>query len=454
MPYTRCCVEVRLPRVPSRRAHALLVSLLLPFALITAGCAASTPSNARHATPTSTASPLLHTMLYASAGARLVALRADDGQERWHIGDWTWPIPSGGGEVVFGPGAPVVDGGMLFATSPTNHTGVPAAYAFNPANGSIRWSAPLAGCVMNERPLVVNGVVYIALTGHASSSLDCGPSGWIYALREDDGKVIWRHAFAATVFPSLSVTNGVLVVLNDNYPDSSETAYLTGLRISDGAQLWQVQRPSGHGWEYSSAADGVAILGRTLDNSATSQATLMIEAFHITDGALIWREELVVHLTGSIEGIANGLVFAHSDLGVLSALRLTDGSVAWRYVTADTRNISPLALVGGNLYFGDGPALVELDAASGSLVRAYTPPSSGSPTRTADDTPTLWTQPVLAGGAIFVAGAVFQSHFPNTLPTWTLFAFDQASGHVLWQKSPEPEDGYSALAALELPASV
>lgn len=442
-----------MPRFPARLAPALVAALLL-FAVLCAGCAGSrVTATSRHSTPTptATASPLSHTALYASTGTRLVSIRANDGQESWHIGDWTWPIPSGGAEVVFGPGAPVADGGVLLATSPADHTGIPTAYAFNPADGSIRWSAPLAGCVTNGPPLVVNGVLYVALTGHANSNLDCGPTGWVYALREADGAVLWRKPFANGVSPSLSLTDGVLVVLNDNYPNPSETAYLTGLRISDGAQLWQVQRPSGGGWAFPAATDGVAVLGRVLGNGAMGKATMVIEAFRVADGAFMWQAEVALRLAGSIEGVANGLVYVHSDLGELYALRLTDGSVAWSYVTADTRYISPLALVGGDLYFGDGPGVVELDAASGTLVRAYTLAPSGSPTRTADDSPTLWTQPVLAGGAIFVAGAVFQDRFPNTLPNWTLYAFDQASGRVLWQKSSPPGSGYSALIAMELP---
>lgn len=440
-------------RFPARLAPELVAAILLLFAGLCAGCAGPrATATGRHATPTATVSPLAHTALYASMGTRLVAMRASDGQELWHIGDWTWPIPSGGAEVVFGPGAPVADGGVLLATSPADHTGISTAYAFNPADGSVRWSAPLAGCVTNGPPLVANGVVYIASTGHANSNLDCGPTGWVYALREADGAVLWRKPFADVVYPSLSLADGVLVVMNDNYPAALETAYLTGLRASDGAQLWQVQRPSGGGWAFPAATDGVAVLGRVLGNGSSGQAIMVIEAFRVADGAYMWRDELSVRLAGSIEGAANGLVYAHSDLGELYALRLTDGSVAWRYVTADTRSISPLALVGGDLYFGDAGSLVELDATSGMLVRGYTPTPPGSPTRTSDDAPTLWTQPVLAGGTIFVAGAVFQGHFPNTLPTWTLYAFDQASGRVMWQKPSQPGAGYSALATMELPA--
>ena len=90
-----------MPRFPARLAPALVAALLL-FAVLCAGCAGSrVTATSRHSTPTptATASPLSHTALYASTGTRLVSIRANDGQESWHIGDWTWPIPSGGAAV-------------------------------------------------------------------------------------------------------------------------------------------------------------------------------------------------------------------------------------------------------------------------------------------------------------------------------------------------------------------
>jgi outer membrane protein assembly factor BamB len=391
-------------------------------------------------------------VIYTSTGTRLVAFRADDGQELWHVGDWTWSLPSGGGELIFGPVAPVADGGMLLATSNADRTGVPTAYAFNPADGSIRWRTPLAGCIgQPEAPLVAGGVFYVALTGHTSSNLDCGPSGWVYALREADGAVLWRRPFADVVSPSLALSGGVLVVLNDNYPAAAEMAYLTGLRPSDGAQLWQVQRPSEGGWAFTAADAGVVVLGRTLRDGFTDQWTMPIEAFHAADGVRVWQAEPAIHLTGSIEAIANGLVYAHSDLGELYALRIADGSAAWSFPTG-VQSISAPTLLDGDLYIGAGLGVFVLDAASGTLMRAYAPAPSGSPTGTADDAPSIWTRPALSGGAIFVAGAVVFSDSFGLPPVWTLYAFDQTSGRVLWQRPAQAEGGYSAPVAMELPA--
>lgn len=449
-----------MPRFPARSALALLTAVLLSVGLSTAGCASSpahatrhlTPTTTPRRTPTATESPLSRTVIYTSTGTRLVAFRADDGQERWHVGDWTWRIPSVGGELIFGPVAPVADGGMLLATSYADHTGIPTAYAFNPADGSIHWRTPLAGCIgQPDAPLAAGGVFYVALTGHASSNLDCGPSGWVYALREADGAVLWRRPFADVVSPSLALTGGVLVVLNDNYPAAAETAYLTGLRPSDGAQLWQAQRPSEGGWAFTSAAGGIVVLERTLRVSSTGQETMQIEAFHAADGVRVWQAEPAIRLTGSIEANANGLVYVYSDLGNLYALRIADGSTAWSF-PIDGQFISAPALVGGDIYIGSGPGVLVLDAASGTLMRAYAPAPSGSPTSTADDAPSVWTRPTVSGGAIFVAGAIVFSGGFGGPPVWTLYAFDQASGRILWQRPEQAEGGYSAPVAMELPA--
>src|SRR5258708_30362055 len=183
-PHVRCCVEVCMPRFPARPALVLLAALLLPIALCAGGCAApQAPTTARRSTPTATASPLARTVISASVSTRLVALRASDGQERWHVGDWTWPLPGGGGELIFGPVAPVVDSGMLLATANADHTGIPTAYAFHPADGSIRWHTPLAGCIAGGSPLVAGGVLSLAPTGHAPGHPHLAPTGWVFAPR-------------------------------------------------------------------------------------------------------------------------------------------------------------------------------------------------------------------------------------------------------------------------------
>jgi outer membrane protein assembly factor BamB len=439
-----------MPRCPARPTRVLLAALLLPVALCASGCAAPpAPTTARRPTPTATVSPLARTVISASVSTRLVALRASDGQERWHVGDWTWPLPGGGGELIFGPVAPVADGGLLLATANSDHTGIPTAYAFTPADGSIRWHTPLAGCIAGGSPLVAGGVLYVALTGHASSNLDCGPSGWVYALREADGAVLWRRPFARVVFPSLELSGGVLVVLNDDYPADPETAYLTGLRPGDGAVLWQMQRPAGLS-ETFAAANGVVVLSRALRVGDTDRWTAHLEAFRAADGASVWQGELAIHFGATIEASAHGLVYVYSDLGELDALRVADGSTAWHFEIG-VQSIGLPALVGGALYFGAGPSLVVLDAASGTLVREYTLTVPGSPTSTADDAPSVWTRPLLTGGAIVVAGAIVTSGGFRGYAAWALYAFDQASGRVLWQRPAEAEARYSAPVAVELP---
>jgi outer membrane protein assembly factor BamB len=296
---------------------------------------------------------------------------------------------------------------------------------------------------------VAGGVLYVALTGHASSNLDCGPSGWVYALREADGAVLWRKSFARVVFPSLALSGGVLVILHDDYPADPETAYLTGLRPGDGAVLWQVQRSAGAP-EAFAAGDGMVVLSRTLRVGYTDQWTAHVEAFRAADSAGVWQAEPAVHFGATIEAIAHGLVYVHSDLGELYALRVADGSTAWHFETG-VQSIGLPALVGGALSFGAGPSLVVLDAASGTRMREYTLTVPGSPTSTADDAPSVWTRPLLTGGAIVVGGAIVTSGGFRSYAAWTLYAFDQASARVLWQRPAQAEAGYSAPVAIELP---
>lgn len=427
------------------RGEYVACKALLLVAFCTAGCAwpwsGATPRPNATRTPTQT--PLARTLIYWNADAWLLALQPSDGQARWRIGNWTLPGPYGSTNY-FAPGDPVAADGTLFAAADAYYTGVstphgfqpsetPTAYAINPADGSIRWQTALAGCFPEPeaKPLVAAGVVYIALSGHSSGAHPCGPSGWVYALSEADGAVLWRRAFADVVFPTLALTDGVLVVLNDTYPALPDTLSLTGLRPSDGAQLWQVQRASGGTF---AAADGVVVLSHSLWAGHGDQWTMYVEAFRAGDGTSLWHAELAVHFSGEVMSMTNGLVYVGSDLGYLYALRTTDGGVAWRFKTGVTSMGEPL-LADGDLSFGAGSQLVVLNATTGALVRTYAPSSSSTGSPDGDTYTYRWGQPLVTGGLIFITGATDSTRFPMAILSQVLYALDQASGRVLWQRA-------------------
>ncbi len=103
-----------------------------------------------------------------------------------------------------------------------------AVYALRSDNGSLLWRHkidPGAGAA----PLVDSGTVYIT-----AGMSDVGP-GYLYALRASDGVQLWRYSTINAV-SNLVVANGVAYVTSNDVV--SQNGSLVALRASDGTQLW------------------------------------------------------------------------------------------------------------------------------------------------------------------------------------------------------------------------
>ena len=78
------------------------------------------------------------------------------------------------------PTSPVISGGIVFVASPDSHT----VWAFNPSNGKPIWNYTAGGRV-DTPPTVFGG---LALFGSAD--------GWVYCVKADNGKLVWRRRAA------------------------------------------------------------------------------------------------------------------------------------------------------------------------------------------------------------------------------------------------------------------
>ncbi len=430
----------------SVRRRMLLVALLAAL-LVMAGCELpSFPGTSRPVDrPASTAtpvSPLASQTIYWSQNA-LRALRASDGKIRWQMEVKWASCGNNGCAFTYGPLMSTLDSDTLYSLGTNDHnTG--AVYAIAASDGTTLWQTPVAGCMTEPvgTPLVVDGVVYVALSGHASGNFSCGPSGWVYALRESDGHVLWRAPFERVVWATLALTNGVIVVANSTYPASPEVFSLTGLRASDGKQLWRVTRTKI--LSNFTAADGVVITsGRA---SARYASGMSVEAFRASDGAHLWESVIISSQSvASTPFLANGTAYVHGGDGYLYALRATDGHIMWRFHT-DVRSMGAPAYANGRLYVGIGPTLDVLNATSGALVRSY---HVFDQPAVSDDPNYIWSVPVVTGAVIFVSAGVFDC--PGGCRAMDqlggkLYALDTATGRLLWQyQSPR---GFSVTTPL------
>lgn len=132
-------------------------------------------------------------------------------------------------------------------------------------------------------------------------------------------------------------------------------------------------------------ANGRAFIGTRGQGSAEGY----LSAFDVTTGALIWRQGLWTG-TESSAAVADGRVYALSEVGALSAYRARDGKRLWR-VRVGQPYFSQLVLREDVIYVRGDPDIVALQADDGTEIwRAPAPPD-------------LYGTPTVTGGRLYYA---------------------------------------------------
>jgi outer membrane protein assembly factor BamB len=157
--------------------------------------------------------------------------------------------------------------------------------------------------------------------------------------------------------------------------------------------------------------DGVAYAG-TLDNA--------VYALRVSDGSLLWRFNTNVSVDDS-PLVANGVVYVRANVaqgpgylaGYVFALRASDGTLLWRFTRGNY--VSTPTVVNGVAYVGSGDGtLSALRASDGTLLWRYT--TKG----TVDDSP------LVVNGVVLVNANVDQG------PAY-LYALRASDGSLLWR---------------------
>ncbi len=165
---------------------------------------------------------------------------------------------------------------------------------------------------------------------------------------------------------------------------------------------------------------------------------MKFEARRASDGQLLWSAPADrYNLTPPV--IANGLLYVSGHDGSLVALRLSDGTQQWSVATSAGGDAfapsDPAVAPSGIIYWGAGPLLYALDAATGAIHQIYhlfpdkeaSAPGSFS---------FFYSSPTYADGALFVAAnALAVSCCSSSGGGATLDALDASTGAVLWQQS-------------------
>jgi hypothetical protein len=207
-------------------------------------------------------------------------------------------------------GTPASANRVVYVTDDSSHL-----YALQAATGRLLWrfdggaDQPFNG--RTTQPAIVNGTVYVA-----------GPDA-LYAIRATDGKLLWRVSRSQTHVPGVEqplVMDGAVYV-------AEGMGDVTAVRVSDGSVLWH-QHINNSVFHMLVEPGRVEVL--TQLNAAYALRT--------GDGTLLWQRSIDAFAgwddLSPGATLANAVLYAGTEKGVVQAIRTTDGKELWRFTVA------------------------------------------------------------------------------------------------------------------------
>src|SRR6266702_2674902 len=254
----------------------------------------------------------------------------------------TTPIPSSHNVSV------TIADGVAYLSSADN-----SAYALRISNGALLWRQKIDGSA-DQPPVVKNGIVYVV------SFVDQNGPAHVYALRANDGRLLWHFDNANYSYLSLSTTDNNVVYI------ASQDG-ISPLNGNSGTMLWHFATKA------SDSGSPLEVNGVVYFNSSIVGGQGTLYALQANTGTPIW------HYTTDgfvfTPEVVNGVVYINSDGyvglvgGTLAALRASDGHQILKQ-TLDANLLQP------------SPPLNRHDSAAAALL--FVPPSPHGATRRQD----------------------------------------------------------------------
>ena len=223
-------------------------------------------------------------------------------------------------------------------------------FALQAINGTQRWQYTADG--YPGQPVVSNAIAYVASS-----------NGTVYALRANDGSLLWRHSFAVKGFSQTATVNNAVVYFGIDTLNASGTASsgaLYALRANDGTPIWHYQ--SNTLFTNAPTIDQGSLYINSLDT---------VYALRTGNGSVLWQHSLQDQglTTPGAMVEENGIVcvgFGQQDQAMILGLHAKDGSTAWSRTVQDTF-INTLIAQNGRIYSvsssqGPGTGAINLTA--------------------------------------------------------------------------------------------
>jgi outer membrane protein assembly factor BamB len=294
-------------------------------------------------------------------------------------------------------------------------------------DGVTRWRFPLTknwkasregfgGRILDAPPPAVMGD---RVFGSVSTFFE----GRFVALDAGTGALVWEHRSPFTAVGGVSTRGAVLsapVFWRDRVVIRTQNGF-TALRISDGKELWNVLIDR-EGFDVSALSAHPAVGGDVLYLGGDLGIAY---AIRLRDGKRIWSFETLARERKRVPGLRQNQlvvgrcapllvgdqVFFSDGKGNVYALVAASGKKQWQLQCG---NVWQLAAGGKALYVVASSGLIEVEAASGKIVRRYSPPGG------------IWSCTISSGRAVL-------SHDAETYPG--IQVFDLRKWVTVWRDS-------------------
>jgi len=276
---------------------------------------------------------------------------------------------------------------MLFIASTDGYL-----YALKQDTGNVVWRTKLGNYLTDATPVLEGQVLFVSV--HSSA---------LEALNAHSGQVYWMFETHEKIqAPPLAVGNRVLLV--------SRTT-LWALNATDGRLIWKFQ----HGTSAWPTTGSPTVGGNSVYVGLGSGT--LFWALNLVDGHMLWSFDTGDRIT-STALLAGDTVYVATWHGNIFALNRANGNKRWSYSLNANQNQTvvdgvggSMALANGHLYVGDyRGSVLSLDAAKGLVLWRY---ATGAQ---------ILATPIVAAGRVYVGSS--DGYF---------YALDTHSGRPAWR---------------------
>ncbi len=353
---------------------------------------------------------------------------------------------------------------LLYLSSPTFAAQPTQLTMVRTSDGALLWQYALHGVLTTseisttgdaiaagEAVEIANGVIYFVVDPSPLGSPD--RVQYLTALRATDGAVLWQRGVRGAFVELFGVSDGVICIrVTQQHGSALASSAVAGYHAATGSQVWQRQESDVVGWQVASYSpysvvllDGILYVTSGSPPHA-SPATVTVHALQANTGQTLWQYSQPGPASRALWAAIlpmladDGVVVLSSTASI--GLRERDGTVLWRYQDSSTilANLPHGGRNGPGLRAADGILYFGSSTSGESLSLTALRLSTGD---------RLWRIPLGTGQRVLWDLAVGSSSvYAMTVPRWTgahpsfdgltLAAFDASSGTLRWQDRPAP----------------